>query len=74
MTYSDVNECGNNNGGCTHKCVNTAGSHRCECPNGQTGCYHSEFLIVVSVGVSHIYIVHTIIIITLILRLDLFKK
>jgi len=44
MSHSDVNECGNNNGGCTHKCVNTAGGHQCECPNGLIGCYGGEHI------------------------------
>jgi len=44
MSYSDVNECGSNNGGCAHKCINTAGSHRCECPNGRIGCYGGEHI------------------------------
>jgi len=47
MLRLDVNECGTDNGGCAHKCVNTAGSHRCECPNGQIGCYTSEHQFVV---------------------------
>ena len=32
----DVDECLNNNGGCSHKCVNMAGTYRCECPPGST--------------------------------------
>ena len=32
----DINECGDNNGGCSHTCVNMAGTHRCECPTGYT--------------------------------------
>jgi len=44
MSHTDVNECGNNNGGCTHKCVNTAGGHQCECPNGLIGCYGGEHI------------------------------
>ena len=31
---ADVDECLNNNGGCSHKCVNMAGTYRCECPPG----------------------------------------
>ncbi|KZC05386.1 Matrilin-2 [Dufourea novaeangliae] len=30
----DVNECKDNEGGCEHKCVNTPGFFRCECPKG----------------------------------------
>lgn len=29
-----MNECKDNKGGCEHKCVNTPGSFRCECPKG----------------------------------------
>ena len=36
LMYVDVDECLNNNGGCSHKCVNMAGTHRCECPAGST--------------------------------------
>lgn len=36
VIITDVNECGTNNGGCSHTCVNMAGTHRCECPNGYT--------------------------------------
>ena len=32
--FTDVNECGQDNGGCSHICVNTAGSYRCECLAG----------------------------------------
>lgn len=32
----DVNECAYNNGGCSHECVNMAGTYRCECPPGYT--------------------------------------
>ncbi|XP_064613167.1 fibrillin-2-like [Liolophura sinensis] len=31
---SDVNECEFINGGCSHDCVNTAGSYHCACPDG----------------------------------------
>ncbi|KAJ7327683.1 Growth arrest-specific [Desmophyllum pertusum] len=30
----DIDECLSSNGFCTHQCVNTAGSYRCECPTG----------------------------------------
>ena len=40
LSYSiinaDHNECGDNNGGCSHICVNMAGTYRCECPTGYT--------------------------------------
>lgn len=31
---TDINECGYDNGNCSHKCVNMGGTHRCECPAG----------------------------------------
>ena len=31
---TDHNECGDNNGNCSHTCVNMAGTYRCECPTG----------------------------------------
>ena len=34
--FVDINECGENNGGCEYKCVNIPGSFRCECKNGYT--------------------------------------
>ena len=30
---SDIDECAGSNGGCSHKCVNTAGDYKCECPD-----------------------------------------
>jgi hypothetical protein len=30
----DTNECGFNNGNCSHECVNTYGSYECKCKNG----------------------------------------
>ncbi|KAL9968054.1 hypothetical protein ACROYT_G026380 [Oculina patagonica] len=30
---SDIDECFVSNGGCSHKCVNTAGGYKCECPD-----------------------------------------
>ena len=32
--FSDIDECQSSNGFCTHKCVNTDGSYRCECRSG----------------------------------------
>ncbi|KAL9968058.1 hypothetical protein ACROYT_G026384 [Oculina patagonica] len=31
--YSDIDECAVSNGGCSHRCVNTAGGYKCECPD-----------------------------------------
>lgn len=31
---TDVDECATTNGGCSHFCSNTEGSHRCDCPAG----------------------------------------
>ena len=32
--YTDIDECLDDNGMCSHKCVNTEGSYHCECPLG----------------------------------------
>ena len=37
---SDVDECLTNHGGCSHQCVNMAGTYRCECPPGSTLHYN----------------------------------
>ena len=34
IIITDHNECGDNNGGCSHECVNMLGTHQCECPTG----------------------------------------
>ena len=33
LFFSDTDECSVSNGGCSHKCVNTAGGYKCECPD-----------------------------------------
>ena len=33
MALLDINECTLSNGGCSHKCVNTVGGYKCECPD-----------------------------------------
>ena len=33
LFFSDTDECSVSNGGCSHKCVNTAGRYKCECPD-----------------------------------------
>ena len=30
----DVNECADNNGGCSQICINTNGNHQCSCEDG----------------------------------------
>ena len=34
LITTDLNECSENNGGCSHECINMQGTHRCECPIG----------------------------------------
>ena len=34
IVVTDVDECLDNNGTCSHDCVNTEGSYYCECPPG----------------------------------------
>ena len=34
MSYADIDECTNNNGGCEHECNNTEGSYECSCRGG----------------------------------------
>ena len=36
VIITDVNECLNDNGMCSHTCVNTPGSYHCECPADYT--------------------------------------
>ncbi|PFX22810.1 Oncoprotein-induced transcript 3 protein [Stylophora pistillata] len=33
VSCKDTDECAVSNGGCSHKCVNTAGGYKCECPD-----------------------------------------
>ena len=33
-TYSDINECLSDNGGCDHNCDDSDGSYSCSCNNG----------------------------------------
>ena len=28
-----IDECAVSNGGCSHKCINTTGGYKCECPD-----------------------------------------
>ena len=39
--FSDINECEDNNGGCSQTCINTAGSFNCECYDGYGFIYGS---------------------------------
>ena len=32
--YVDINECSTNNGGCQQRCINTDGTHHCDCNSG----------------------------------------
>eukprot|EP00058_Branchiostoma_floridae_P001021 XP_002586509.1 hypothetical protein BRAFLDRAFT_106412 [Branchiostoma floridae] len=34
ICQTDINECSNDNGGCSHNCENTDGSYRCTCQDG----------------------------------------
>ena len=32
-SFSEIDECLENNGGCSHSCINTPGAYRCSCPD-----------------------------------------
>ena len=34
LLHLDVNECDDNNGGCSDNCTNTEGTFNCDCPHG----------------------------------------
>ena len=34
MLLTDIQECSDNNGNCTHNCTNTEGSYYCTCEDG----------------------------------------
>ena len=34
LKITDIDECQNNNGGCSHKCTNKPGSYSCSCKPG----------------------------------------
>ena len=34
LCVTDYNECANNNGGCSHSCLNQPGNYSCGCPRG----------------------------------------
>ena len=34
LLFTDINECAEGTHKCEHKCVNTDGSHYCECSDG----------------------------------------
>jgi len=36
MSFSDINECAENNGGCEQNCTNSVGSYSCMCGDGYT--------------------------------------
>ena len=36
LALSDIDECARNGTLCQHKCINNAGSYRCECEDGFT--------------------------------------
>lgn len=37
--FSDINECDNNNGGCSDLCINREGTYECTCHHG----YHLDW-------------------------------
>ena len=58
--FTDINECGYSNGNCSHKCVNMAGTYRCECPPEYTllsnkhDCLKGEYLILLETAMHSI--------------------
>ena len=36
MSFSDINECAESNGGCEQNCTNSVGSYSCMCGDGYT--------------------------------------
>ena len=49
ISLSDINECDNNNGGCSHVCTNSIGSFACSCDSGYSpeglNCNGMNFLL-----------------------------
>ena len=60
--FSDINECAVSKGRCSHKCVTTAGGHKCECPDPKLnlssdnktcyGNYHTTIQFPVYIGIQ----------------------